>query len=631
MCGILAVLQFDNKPIDRASVIRMRDTMIHRGPDGEGVYLDESVALAHRRLAIIDLSEGGRQPMKNEDGSIVLVFNGEIYNYVELREDLKKKGHRFFSTSDTEVILRQYEEDGEGCLAKFNGMFGFVLWDRRRKKLFAARDRLGIKPIYYYADRDRMIFASEIKAILEDRSVPREPDDRALYDYLFASRVLGDKTMFKNIRELEPGHSISIDQVKKSVEVKKYWDIHYNYRYDRTEADVREELSGLLDDAVKVHCRSDAPFGAHLSGGLDSSTMVALASRYKKPLKTFSIKFSDDKHVDETRYAKMVAKHVGAEYIESMPSGIEMIRLFPFLIWHMDTPMANVGGFSYFTVSQLAQKHVKVALTGHGGDELFAGYPAQFQASYGRTDMFSLPSTGKEGSSWKRRLVGGLYRSIRNTFSKGEKSLLEETWIQLHCHSGRPDLFFENDLVRRLGGYSPEEAYLKPLREAATDRALDQCLYHDLRVYLPSLLHLEDRASMALSIESRVPYLDHRIVEFLATVPPEQKVKNLQPKYLMRQAASAMLPDEVWQRKEKFPFPVSNKDAKGLKDFCRQVLLSSESLKRGILKPKFLEGAGDFNAVTMQLLNVELWFKIFIDQDPFWLGQTKRPSSADVA
>jgi asparagine synthase (glutamine-hydrolysing) len=623
MCGILAVLQFDNKPIDRASVIRMRDTMVHRGPDGEGVYLDESVALAHRRLAIIDLSEGGRQPMKNEDGSIVLVFNGEIYNYVELREDLKKKGHRFFSTSDTEVIIRQYEEDGERCLAKFNGMFGFVLWDRRRRKLFAARDRLGIKPIYYFADHDRIIFASEIKAILEDRSVPREPDVQALYDYLFAGRVLGDKTMFKNIRELEPGHSIDIDQVKKTVEVKKYWEVHYNYRYNRTDADVKEELNGLLHDAVKVHCRSDAPFGAHLSGGLDSSTMVALASHYKKPLKTFSIKFSEDKHVDETRYAKIVAKHVGADYFESAPSGIELARLFPFLVWHMDTPMANVGGFSYFKVSQLAQKHVKVALTGHGGDELFAGYPAQFQASYGRTDMFSLPSAGKEGSSWKRRLVGGIYRSIKNTFSKGERSPFEASWVRLHCNTGRPDSFFENDLVRRLGEYSPEEAYLRPLREAATDQALDKCLYHDLRVYLPSLLHLEDRASMALSIESRVPFLDYRIVEFLATVPPEQKVKGLQPKYLMRQAASAILPEEVWGRKEKFPFPVSNKDAQGLKDFCRQVLLSSESLKRGLFKPAFLEGAGDFNAVTMQLLNIELWFKIFIDQDPFWLGQTK--------
>lgn len=634
MCGILAVINFDHKPIDQRLVIRMRDTMVHRGPDGEGIYLNGSVALAHRRLAIIDLSEAGSQPMKNEDGTIFLVFNGEIYNYVELREGLKKKGHPFVSTSDTEVIIHQYEEDGERCLEKLNGMFSFVLWDRKRKRLFAVRDRMGIKPLYYYLDHKKMILASEIKAIIEDPSVSREPDPQAIYDYIFCGRPLGDKTMFKSIKEVEPGHLLIIDQVNGRMEAKKYWDVHYNYDYCRTDDEVREQLKDLLQDCVRVHCRSDASFGSHLSGGLDSSTVVALSARYRQDLKTFSIKFSEDSHIDETKYAKVVAKHVGADYIEGSPPSMEMAKLFPLLLWHMDTPMANVGGFSYFTVSQLAQKYVKVALTGHGGDELFAGYPAQFHASFGHTDMFvaPLPVDGSGGLSRKRLLNRlftesplAVYRFVRDKFIKAGKSF-EERWIQFHCNLGPPRLFFEDEFVKRLAGYSPVDAYRKPLREVATDQTLDKCLYHDLRVYLPSLLHLEDRASMALSIESRVPLLDHRIVEFLATVPPEQKVRGLEPKYLLRQVASSLLPDEVWKRKEKFPFPVSSKfwqanGSGGLMELCHKVLLSPDSLSREIFKPQLLENARNFDALTMQLLNMELWFKIFIDKDPSWTNK----------
>lgn len=627
MCGILAVLNFDGKALDKDLIVRMRDTMYHRGPDDAGIHLKGPIALGHRRLCIIDLSENGRQPMRNEDGSLFLVCNGEIYNYVELREDLKKRGHRFYSTSDSEVIIHQYEEDGEECLQKFNGMFSFVLWDRKEKRLFAARDRLGIKPLYYFEDNEKVIIASEIKAIIEDADVPRIPDYQAIADYLFAGRPLGNKTMFQNIQEVEPGYMITVDQTKRNIRVKQYWDVHYDYNYSRTYEDLTEELYNLLDNAVKVHCRSDVPLGCHLSGGLDTSSVVAFAAGHRKFLKTFSIKFSEDDYIDETGYAKAVARHVGADYYEDSPSSMDMASLFPYLMWHMDTPMATDGGFSYYTVSNLAKNHVKVSLTGHGGDELFAGYPAQFQAAYSSTDMFELRRDPfrTARSSMIKKLGGivqkgpsGIYRSIINRLFNKKKNL-EDIWIQLHCGylPANSSAIFQKDFIKGLQGYSPRDDYIKPFLTVNTNQTLDKCLYHDLKVYLPGLLHLEDRVSMAVSLESRVPLLDYRIVEFLATVPPEQKINGMQPKYLLRQCVSSLLPEQVWKRRDKFPFPVPAKFwlSSEMENLKKDILLSPESLERGIFKPHALKDACNDINKTWPLFNVELWFKIFIDRD----------------
>ncbi len=629
MCGILAVLNLENEPVDQALVVRMRDTMYHRGPDDAGLYAAGPVALAHRRLAIIDLSPSGRQPLANEDDSLFLIFNGEIYNYVEQRQDLKARGHTFSSASDGEVILHLYEEHGHDCVAHLNGMFAFVLWDRKRRHLFAARDRLGIKPLYVYTDGKRLILASEIKAILEDPTVPREPDPEAIADYLFAGRPLAGKTFFKHVRELEPGHLLSVDVPAGGIRTRKFWDVVYDYNFSRTLTQTKEELSHLLDDAVRVHCRSDAPLGCHLSGGLDSSTVVALAARHRHPLPAFSIKFSGDDAIDETPYARAAAQHVGASYLQGSPTAIDLERLLPFLVWQMDGPMANQGGFCYFTVSALAQRHVKVTLTGHGGDEVFAGYPAQFRAAYGRTDVFGWrPAPGSTLRLLRRRLrsvlagqiAGRLARRLRQGLFGGHPSL-EDLWIQLHCGS-LPTL--DPGFARSLNGYSPRDDYVSPFGQVPTAHVLDKCLYHDLRVYLPSLLHLEDRASMALSIESRVPLLDHRIVEFMATVPPEQKVHGLQPKYLLRQAASNLLPPEVWQRRDKQPFPLprSFNASAALRALERKVLLSPESFKRGIARPQALREACAEEGASWGLLNLELWFKIFIDRDPYWMEKS---------
>jgi asparagine synthase (glutamine-hydrolysing) len=631
MCGILAVLNFDNEIVDKELIIRMRDTMYHRGPDDAGLYIQESVALAHRRLAIIDLSETGHQPMANEDGSLFVACNGEIYNYVELKEDLKKRGHRFSSTSDSEVILHQYEEDGKQCLNKFNGMFSFVLWDNKEKRLFAARDRLGIKPLYYYVDNKKVIFSSEIKAILENPYVLRKPDYQAIADFFFAGRALGNKTMFQEIKEVEPGYMAEVDKAKMRVRVEKYWDVLYNYNYSWTDEDLKEQLFSLLDDSVKINCRSDAPLGCHLSGGLDSSTVVAFAARYRESLKTFSIKFSEDPYIDETKYAKAVANHVGAHYIESSPTALDMVQVLPFLIWHMDIPLATSGGFAYFTVSNLAKKYVKVSLTGHGGDELFAGYPAQYLASYKNADGFELhrdPDRDVKfslGKAFIRSLVRkgprGIYESIRNRLFKEEKSF-EDLWVQLHCGTEpKHNPVFHQDFVAALQRYSPKDDYIKPLIEISTDQVLDKCLYHDLRVYLPGLLHWEDRASMSVSLESRVPLLDHRIVEFLATIPPEKKVDGMESKHLLREIGSSLLPEEVWKRRDKRPFPVPGKFSlsKEMNEMTQNILLSPESLKRGIFDPRVLKDHSNNNSnisSLWQLINVELWFKIFIDKNP---------------
>lgn len=630
MCGIIATLNYRDMPVDSGLLNRMRDTMYHRGPNDAGVYVDGPVGLAHRRLSIIDLSEKGRQPMTNEDGSLVLVCNGEIYNYVELREELEKKGHRFSSTSDSEVILHQYEEDGERCLDKFNGMFAIVVWDKKKRRLFAARDRLGIKPLYYYHDADRVILASEIKAIIEDQRVPVRPDYEGIADYFFAGRPLAGKTTFKNIRELEPGHMAVVESKNEEVRIQRYWDVRYDYNYGRSLKEVEEELSALIDDSVRVHCRSDAPLGCHLSGGIDSSTIVALSSRHRKNLKAFSIKFSDDAHIDETPYAKAVASHLGVEYVEGSPTVTDVARLFPYLMWQMDIPMVSDGAFGYYSVNKLAQKAVRVTLTGHGGDEVFAGYPAQFSATYNSLDMFNLyrdPDRVRRNSPGQRLLRAlrskgpqGIYRSVMKRLKKEDASL-EATWIRLHCGPlPEEDHALSRDFVRALGGYSPVDNYLEPFSRVQDAQTLDKCLYHDLTSYLPSLLHLEDRASMSVSLESRLPILDYRIIEFLATVPPEQKVPGLQSKYHLRNVASKLLPESVWQRRDKRPFPVpaSFWASRSMNDMLKRLLVSSESMERGIFSPSALkEACADPD--SWNIVNVELWFKVFIDRDPDWI------------
>ncbi len=632
MCGILAILRRDGRPVDEGLAAAMRDTMRHRGPDDVGLLVEGPVALAHRRLSIVDLTDAGHQPMSNEDGSVWVVFNGEVYNYVELAAELAARGHRFRSHCDTEVIVHAWEEWGTGCLDRFVGMFGFALWDRRTRQLFVARDRIGIKPLYYHATPRLFACASEIKALLDDPAIPRRVNPVAMADYVYTGQFMAGRTPFQGIEELPPGHYLLASA--EGIIVRRWWDLAFRYDRARSWDDTVAETRALLDDAVRLHCRSDAALGCHLSGGLDSSTVTSLAARYRAEMPVFAIRFAgSEPQYDETRYAREVVRACGAHYVEATPEPYDFWSVFASLVWHMDTPLFGSGGFSYYTVSQLAARSVKVTLTGHGGDEVFAGYPAQFQAAFGTTAMF--PAGPRPAASLATRLLGhwrlegpgGVWRALvrrgLGLLRAVPPRSLEEEWFRLHCSARSvTDPTLEPTFLRALGGYDPVGDYLAPFRRVETPEVLDRCLYHDLVSYLPSLLQQEDRVSMARSIESRVPLLDHRLVEHLATVPPELKVRDRTPKALLRSAARGIVPDLILDRRDKVPFSVPLRDwFRGpLWPAIRELLDSRRARERGLFRtPR--GGVAPDEPDLWTRLNVEVWHRVFIDRDPEWVSR----------
>jgi len=626
MCGIIGVVNADRQPVDGALLERMRDTMVHRGPDDQGLFLDGDAGLGHRRLSIIDLSPTGHQPMPNRDENLWLVFNGEIYNYIELAEELKARGHQFRSTSDSEVILHLYEEMGTECLERLNGMFAFAIWDRRNRTLFGARDRFGIKPFYYHHTDKRFIFASEIKAILEDPTIPRRRNPYAIADYLFCGQPLAGRTFFEGIEEVRPGHAFVLkDGALRSWE---YWRLRYEYNRDRSDENVIEEVAALVDDAVRIHCRSDAPLGCHLSGGLDSSTVACLTTRHRGPVKSFSIRSPGGASYDETPYAKAVSRHAGTEYYEATIDANGMAKHASKLLWHMDMPMPTAGGVNYYAVSRLAAEHVKVSLTGHGGDEVFAGYPGQFELAFGTRDMFDTRSTPQRQRAglayrlrnlWRARGVKGLISRGLANYGPSRALSLEDRWVRIRM--GRLPLqdtpYLHPAFIESLQGFSPLDDYLEAFRSPDTDEPLDRCLHHDLRNYVAKLLFMEDRVSMAVSLESRVPLLDHRIAEFVSSVPPEQKVRGRVPKYLLREAAKKWVPSEVIERRDKMGFPMPTQQWFGneLAGELEQVLGTKASRKREIFREPVLGDRTFWITQGWNALNLELWFRIFIEQD----------------
>jgi asparagine synthase (glutamine-hydrolysing) len=634
MCGIIALQNLDGRPVDPALLQQLRDIMTHRGPDDAGLHIDGAVGLGHRRLSIVDLSSAGHQPMCNEDGTVWLVFNGEIYNYVELAADLERRGHRFRSHTDSEVIIHLYEEFGSECLKHLNGMFAFVIWDAKRRTLFGARDRIGIKPFFYHMrDGAQFLCASEAKAILEHPSIPRALDPEGFAGWFFAGKPEGGRTLFRGVQELQPGYALRL--VDGRLTTWKYWDVTYRYNSTRTTEQTVAELADLLDDAVRIHCRSDAPLGCHLSGGIDSSTVVSLTARHRPPFKTFSIRFDGEQVYDETSYARVVAEHVGAEWLVATPTHEDFKRLVGSLIWHMDAPLMPSSAFAYHTVSALASRHVKVSMTGHGGDEVFAGYPAQFMTAFGSTAMFQEVHRAPQRVTPFNRLRLGLRRGgvtglAARLFGRFRPPApltsdpIESLWIRLHCGpTAADDAFLHPDFVRSLGGYDPTPDFLAPLREAGTTETLDRCLYHDLRHYLPILLAAEDRVSMAVSLESRVPLLDYRIVEFLATVPPAQKVTGMLPKALLRLAAKRWVPQVVLDRRDKGPFAVPTHRwlTQDLAPFVRDILRSRRTLERGVFDPRVIRNGLLEQISPWTAVMIELWYRIVFDQDTDWLDR----------
>ncbi|MGO4270531.1 asparagine synthase (glutamine-hydrolyzing), partial [Paenibacillus sp. TAF58] len=559
MCGFVGVFEQCKSRVDKYKLTLMRDIIEHRGPDDAGLFVDHNLGFGFRRLSIIDL-DSGQQPMSTADGRFTIVFNGEIYNYIELRNSLVEVGVHFHSHSDTEVLLASFVHYGKECLSRLNGMFAFAIWDKEKRELFIARDRLGVKPFYYYYNGQKFVFGSEIKAIIADRDVPREANYEAISDYLSFSYVANENTFFKDIYKLLPGYCGTISE-KQELQIEEYWDVEFNTEEEKTETEYANELVSLLRDAVKIHTRSDVEVGCHLSGGLDSSTVTCLTSELsKEKIKTFSGKFAEDEFYDETRYAKIVSNAVSTEYLETTPTIDFFESNLHKIVWHMDEPAVGPGIIPQFSVSKLASDHVKVVLGGQGGDEIFGGYPRYFLTYDDASNLEAMGTQPKiTYNKWKR--LANKFQFVLNysrqhgaayTFKKvlkkvqsdtGKVKSFEEAW-QTYCTSmnfNHPVI--SNNFRDQLGSYQPSDTFLRYIRKGKSNDIINQMLYHDTKAYLPGLLQVEDRTSMAVSIESRVPILDYRIVEMAAKIPTNIKLKGLEPKYIFKRAIEGIIPN----------------------------------------------------------------------------------------
>ena len=632
MCGLLGLVGGWGVEALRAKASRMMDVLNHRGPDGAGLVSDPHlpVVLGHRRLAIID-PEHGKQPMQTSDGQLTVVFNGAIYNYLELRRELLAKGHPLHSYSDTEVLLYAYREWGEACVTRFLGMFAFAIWDNVNRRLFCARDRVGIKPFYYHFDGECLSFASEIKAVLASGFVKAEADTSALQDYLTFQFCLGEKTLFKNIRKLEPGWSMTawFDGGQIRLEKRQYWDVHYDIDESHDERWFVDHLAGLIEDSTRMHLRSDVPLGAHLSGGLDSSAVVCLASGLLngERIKTFTGAFAEGPQFDETGYAKLVSEAAGTDYQDVFINGADLPDVLPRLMYYMDEPVAGPGMIPQYYVSKLAAQHVKVVLGGQGGDELFIGYARYLVAYLEKCLSGAIHETANEAryavslesivpnlpllKTYRPMLQGlwqdGLFESADRRYFK----LIDRSAGTAHLYS--PEIFSEV--------YSSFESFQQIFNREDLHSLINRMTYFDLKGSLPALLHVEDRTSMAASIESRVPLLDHRIVEFMARIPPNIKFAGGRMKHLFKESIRNTVPAPIFERKDKmgFPTPLTQWTKGVAKAFVRDTLLSQRAKQRGIYNfaeiERALDAEGEFGRVVWGMLCLELWHLQFIDGD----------------
>jgi asparagine synthase (glutamine-hydrolysing) len=628
MCGIAGIVYKSLDQTVAPNVLKaMTDVLRHRGPDDEGFYIDGNVGLGNRRLSIIDLA-GGHLPLSNEDDSIWIAYNGEIYNYVELRNHLIANGHRFKTHSDTEAIVHLYEDEGEQCFAKLNGMYAFALWDTKHKKLLCVRDRFGIKPLYYYVDDNQFIFGSEIKALLQHPTVKARPDWEAIHEYLTFQFCLGDRTFFQGVRKLLPAHYLTWAPAQGKFEVKQYWDLDYTIDETHSEDYFRDKLLFLLEDAVRIQLRSDVPLGAHLSGGLDSSSVVGLAaSLLETPIKTFTGSFREGPEYDETPYAKLVAQRVGAEYYEIFPTPHDFTKTIQKIIYFMDEPVAGPGVFPQYFVAKLAREHVKVVLGGQGGDEIFGGYARYLAAYLEQCLKGAIFETQEEG-----RHVVTLESIIPNLpLLQQYKPMLQQFWTQgLFEPMDRRyfRLVERSHHVQKL--YSPEflegreethiwDSFQKLFHRTDTLSYFNKMTHFDIKTLLPALLQVEDRTSMAVSLESRVPLLDHRIAELVAGMPPTVKFRGGESKHIFKQAVRNWVPTEVLARKDKkgFPVPLTEWYQEELREMMQEMLVGREAKNRGLYNiPEVKQMLGNelkFGREIWGLLCLELWFREYID------------------
>jgi asparagine synthase (glutamine-hydrolysing) len=605
----------------------MRDVIAHRGPDGAGVFADDRAALGHRRLSIVDLA-GGAQPLANEDETIQIVFNGEIYNHADLRPQLESAGHRYRTRSDTETIVHAYEQWGDACVERFRGMFAFAIWDAPKRRLLLARDRLGVKPLYWAMAGDRLLFGSEIKAILESGLIEARANEDVLPEVLATRATAGEETLFRGIHKLMPGHVLTFAGGR--IEVRRYWDVPAAPEPGapvRSRAEEVEAFRALLDESVRVRLMSDVPLGVFLSGGIDSSAIAGLMARRLGRLQTFSVAF-EDRACNELEYAREVAHAIGAENHEVIVGEREFFGALPRLIWHEDEPIAHPSSVPLYFVSELARRHVKVVLTGEGSDELLAGYGkyprAMLNWRLGQAYTAAVPGLVRRGlAGLADRLPGKAGRYARRSFVAVEHA---------------PDMaFFDNfaavNLARQRQLLSPrlqtllrERAYGSVMaafdRPSAGRPLLDHLLYADLKTYLVELLMKQDQMSMAASIESRVPFLDHHLVEFAWRLAPDRKLSGFTTKRILRDAIADVVPKSILTRpKAGFPVPFGTWLRNGWHTVARDVLLDRRARERDIVAPAAVEplvaaaarGVHGSAEVVWSLVNLELWFRTFID------------------
>ena len=618
MCGICGI----HGPHDEALLRRMTGAIAHRGPDDAGFYRDGSVGLGIRRLSIIDVT-GGHQPLANEDGSLWIVYNGEIYNFQEIRKTLEAKGHRFTTRSDTEVILHAFEEYGEACVHLFRGMFAFALWDAREGTLRLCRDRLGIKPLYYTQANGSFLFGSEIKAILEHPGVSREVDPEALDLYLTFQYVPGPRTLFRGIHKLPPGHWLRWQG--GSVSLHRYWDLVVEDAEPGViESEAVAEFRDLLEQAVRLRLISDVPLGALLSGGIDSSTVVALMSHASSGvIKTFTVGFDVPGEPGEIAEARAVATALHTDHHEVI-IGPSHVQDLPRLIWHMDEPIADQAALPTYFVCRLARELVTVVLTGEGGDELLGGYPryAWFRLAERLGRWLPSLSAGGPVLACIGALAGARGEQLRHILANLSPPERHIAWIANFDAADKARLYAADFRARVAPGAAAR--LVQPfLEDGAPGDMVQRLMALDVHTWLvDDILTKVDKMSMATSVEARVPLLDHHLVEFVATLPIALKVRNLGTKRLLRQAVADLVPQAtVARRKRAFQVPVAAWLRQGLREFTADTLRSQACRERGYFQPaavdalleSHLAGRSDHSQQLWNLLCLELWHRVFLD------------------
>ena len=630
MCGIAGIVATDRLHADeRARLPLMRDIITHRGPDEAGTYCDGQAGLVHRRLSIVDLASG-QQPLANEDETVWIAFNGEIYNHEELRPGLEAAGHRYKTRCDTETIVHAYEQWGDACVERFRGMFAFAIWDTKRQRLLLARDRMGIKPLYWAVRNGRLVFGSEIKSILESGVVAAEANDRAIPELLSTRYLSGAETLFKGVFRLLPGHVLVFEH--GAATTRQWWDVPVGQSRpaiaNLSDEDAVAQFRAKLEDAVRTRLMADVPLGMFLSGGLDSSAIAALmAGMIGRPLETFSVAFKQ-RAFSELDYARQVATAIKANPHEITIDDADFFGALPRLLWHEDEPIAHPSSVPLYFVSKLASEHVKVVLTGEGSDELLAGYGKypRALANWRAGAFWGLapePIRDFVSNTLVPRLPGRVARYAKRSFlamPRTPESMFFDNFAAIGLH--RQASLLDPAFTGRADGdpYGASRAYFdSPNRSSST---LDRLLYTDLKTYLVELLMKQDQMSMAASIESRVPFLDHHLVEFATALPPRMKLRGLTTKWILREAVKSILPAEILTRKKMgFPVPFSLWLRGAGSAIARDVLLDSRARQRGIMDPAAVtalvdahaSGASDGGDAIWSLMNLELWYRTFID------------------